>query len=232
MAGLVNFIKSIFTPGQKHDGLYQLPQGTVEEYTQQIDKDPINAIAYFNRGILNLRESNLFDAIYDFQKVIDFEQSDITLLYRSLFFMGLAKAEHGDYRSAIQDYTIAIDFNPKLQLVHHQRALAKFKLGDYSGTIADCTREIEIRPTSDVAYCLRGQTQSICGRDALAVDDLSTAIKLNPNLADAYISRGIAKMSFPDKQQSGCEDIAKAVKLGLPGAAETYAHWCGNRGIR
>lgn len=59
---------------------------------------------------------------------------------------------------------------------------------------------------------------------AKALLDYSKTITLNPSYAEAYLQRGLIKTSTGDN--TGCEDLKKAVKLDMPDAKETFKKLC------
>ncbi len=60
---------------------------------------------------------------------------------------------------AIEDFTIAINLNPKYEEAYYWRGIIKHELGDFQGAIEDFTEAIEINPKSD-AYKERGITKN------------------------------------------------------------------------
>ena len=62
------------------------------------------------------------------------------------FSSGLAKADLGDKKEAIEDYTKAIEIDPKNASAYHNRGLAKVDLGDEKGALEDYVKAIELNP--------------------------------------------------------------------------------------
>ena len=93
---------------------------------------------------------------------------NLTLKYAVAYFTrGSAKAELKDYAGAIQDYTQAIELDPKDAVAYFWRGYAKNGLGDYAGAIEDCTKAIELDPKFAGAYFNRGtvknELRGLCG---------------------------------------------------------------------
>ena len=59
---------------------------------------------------------------------------------------GSAKNSSGDYAGAIEDYTKAIELDPKFAVAYCNRGNAKDSSGDYAGAIEDYTKAIELDP--------------------------------------------------------------------------------------
>ena len=64
--------------------------------------------------------------------------------YDSFFTKGNKEFDQKDYKSAIADYTKAIEINPKLTEAYCNRGLAKSMIFDYKGAIIDFTKSIKI----------------------------------------------------------------------------------------
>ena len=91
---------------------------------------------------------------------------------------GVAYANLGDYRQAIEDFNRAIGINPGHAKVYNNRGNAYFALGNYKQAIEDYGRAIEIDPDYAEAYNNRAvvylnQGDNISGcRDARKVCEL------------------------------------------------------------
>ncbi|HEX7414509.1 MAG TPA: tetratricopeptide repeat protein, partial [Bacteroidia bacterium] len=61
-----------------------------------------------------------------------------------------------DYKGAIEDYTKAIELNPKYANAYMVRGMCKDELKDYNGSIQDYNKAIELNPKYTDAYMARG----------------------------------------------------------------------------
>ena len=143
------------------------------------------------------------------------------------FNSGYAKAElKKDYRGEIQDYTKAIELNPKDAEAYYNRGTAKAELKDYKGARQDYTKAIKLNPKDFEAYTNRGVAKFELKKDYRgAIQDYTKAIELNPKDAEAYYNRGLTKITSGQKD-SGCLDLSKAGELGLAGAYEAIKKYC------
>ena len=82
---------------------------------------------------------------------------------RIYFEQGLEKFDSGNYQGAIDDYTKAIEINPKYDLAYSNRGVARVKLGDTQGAIADYNKAIEINPQDAAHYYKRGTAKELVG---------------------------------------------------------------------
>ena len=97
----------------------------------------------------------------------------------------------GDTDGAIQDFTRAIEVDPKnCAVAYFNRAVLLYKKGEFEKVIADCDDLLRLKPQNAEAYCLRGCARGARGSIDPAIADFTRAIKLDPKLALAYYNRG------------------------------------------
>ncbi len=127
------------------------------------------------------------------------------------FHRGDAKDELGDYRGAIEDYTMAIKLNPDVG-AYYNRGNARKKLGDYEGAIADYDSVNSLNPEDISAYLHRANIKRKVGNNVGAIADYDSAIKLNPKHVKAYKNRGNAKQALGQYEEAEA-DFARAKEL-------------------
>ncbi|MCL4245309.1 MAG: tetratricopeptide repeat protein, partial [Candidatus Dadabacteria bacterium] len=109
---------------------------------------------------------------------------------------GLARIVLGDYGSAIQDSTIAIELDPSYAEAYVTRGLARRNLADYRGAIRDLDRAIETNSDLFQKHYNSGFARSEIGDYAGAIHDFNRAIELYPKYADMYFIRGITDIAL------------------------------------
>ena len=116
--------------------------------------------------------------------------------------LGLAEYKKGNYKKAIENYTMAIESNSSEAFFYNNRGLSYCEAKEYDKAISDYTKAIELKPDYTTAYYNRGLAyfkKGSWGNTAPyeeAVTDFSKAIELNPGYADAYYNRGLAYNQF------------------------------------
>ncbi len=127
------------------------------------------------------------------------------------FHRGDAKDELGDYKGAIEDYTMAIELNLDV-CAYYNRGNARRPLGDYKGAIADYDSVNLLSPEDVSAYYNRANIKRKVGDYVGAIDDYNSVIQLNPQHVNAYKNRGTAKQAL--KQYESAEaDFTQAKEL-------------------
>ena len=95
-----------------------------------------------------------------------------------LFNSGLDKAERGNLKGAIADWTKAIDIYPRYAHAYYNRGIAKRLLDDYEGAISDYSKAIALNPNYYQAYTNRGIVLEIVGDLKGACKDWKKAVDL------------------------------------------------------
>jgi tetratricopeptide (TPR) repeat protein len=78
--------------------------------------------------------------------LLAFSLNCFSQIEEEFFNSGIKKNKAGDYQGAIEDYTKALEINPKNSYSYYNRGNSKSKLKDYLGAIEDFTKAIEINP--------------------------------------------------------------------------------------
>jgi len=142
-----------------------------------------------------------------------------------LLSLGGAKAEKGDYESAIRDYQRALQSCPDSPDAYYKIGAAQYNAGKKQAAIENFNQVIRINPKNADAYVVRGFIRYQQGDKQGALADFNEAIRLDPNYAIAYYNRGIVRSDLGDKQGE-LADYNEAIRLN-PNYAEAYY----NRGV-
>jgi tetratricopeptide (TPR) repeat protein len=126
---------------------------------------------------------------------------------------GNAYAGLGNYRQAIEDYSMAIEIRPGYADAYNNRGNAYNVLGNYRQAIEDLNRAIEIKPILSEAYNNRGGAYIGLGNHRQAIEDCGRAIEIKPGYAEAYINRSIAYARLGNNNLA-VNDLKTAAKLG------------------
>lgn len=134
---------------------------------------------------------------------------------------GDERYDAGDFDTAIEYYTKAIELNPEFSLAYFSRASAYSNLGWYEEAIIDYTRAIELSPEFAMLYGNRGAVYNELGRYEEALVDLNKAIELDPGYVNAYNNRGYTYYMLGDMKKARV-DLKKACEMGFEPACQNY----------
>jgi len=124
----------------------------------------------------------------------------------------------GDYDSAINDYTKALDLNSSYVGAYNGRGLARSHQGNFDGAITDFSAAIKLKPAFTEAYFNRGNAAFLGGNLDMAIADYTKVIELKPDHGLAYFHRGLAR-DCETNYDGASGDYAKAKEL-LAGNSE------------
>jgi tetratricopeptide (TPR) repeat protein/S1-C subfamily serine protease len=194
--------------------------------SNQLDK----ALAAINQAIqLQPNNPNLYNQKYlvlrdlkRYREAAAAINKAIELSPRAAFYnnRGNVRDDLGDKPGAIDDFNLAIKFNPNYAPAYNNRGIVRNDLGDKPGAIDDYTLAIKFNPNLAEAYYNRGIVRNELGDKPGAIDDYTQAIKFNPNYALAYYNRGIVRYELGDKQ-GAIDDFNQAIKIN-PNLAQAY----------
>ena len=131
---------------------------------------------------------------------------------------GLKKANSGDLKGAIEDFSKSIAAHPNQLISHHDRALARKLSKDYEGAIEDYTRVIklnnELKGEDDEwienIYLERGYCRFLAQDDKGAIEDYTKVIEYNPKSYIGYGRRGIVH-DFIENFEDAISDFTNAL---------------------
>ena len=129
------------------------------------------------------------------------------------------------YTEAIENYSKAIELNPKLVEAYNNRGLAYADLVKYDEALKDYNKAIELDQNHSNSYINRGNVYEKLERYFDAIEDYTKATELNPNDLKAYYNRGIVYQAL-EKYSDSIADYTKAIELN-PKLVEAY----NNRGL-
>lgn len=94
----------------------------------------------------------------------------------------------GEYDSAVNDYSKAIDLNPKEVSAYMNRGLALFNKKNYEQAISDYDKAIELSPKDSMLYLNRGNAHEKAGDLPKAISDYQKALDLDASNETAKLS--------------------------------------------
>ena len=125
---------------------------------------------------------------------------------------GIDSYEKMDYVEAIENLSIAIDFDSKNEDAYFKRGLANTKLKYYENAILDFTNAIAIDKKVEIYYFNRGLVKMIVKDYVGSIEDYNKALEININDALVIGFRGETKLKLKDIR-GAMLDYNKALKL-------------------
>ncbi|WP_414619940.1 tetratricopeptide repeat protein [Calothrix sp. CCY 0018] len=116
------------------------------------------------------------------------------------YYKGIIKVNKKDCQGAIEDFTKAIEINPRYASAYYQRGLiygkyAQGKILRPDGTLPGCVRVNEYSISCDVKVTANWKQQN----QQQAIKDFNRVISITPRYAAAYHQRGLIQENRRDK---------------------------------
>lgn len=148
---------------------------SLEDYNEAVsyldlslEKDPDYALAYRWRGDSYYELGRYSSAAEDYIQAYTIEPNNLHAQKAGdAFFYG------GDYRSAVEWFSKAINESPIYFSDYQSRGLAHEALGEFEFAIADLDKAIEINPDNSLNYYWRGMINLSAGNYEAALNDIN-----------------------------------------------------------
>ena len=112
--------------------------------------------------------------------------SDPTDLARDLYDRGVAAAEAGDHREAVECFSRAVGHRPDVAAAYRGRAASLVHLRRAAEALADLDRVVRIKPRDPLGFYERAGLRLAQRVYAGAVEDCDTVLSLDPGWAPTY----------------------------------------------
>jgi len=139
--------------------------------------------------------------------------------FADYYKQGHASYKVKDYEKAIENFSQAIQKEPKHPKAYVNRGNAHYNLKEYEAALADYNQAIGISPNEVKAYVNRGNARYMLAEYSsdpdkeynLAIADYNNALRLNPNEVEAYIRRGIVRSQIAKYSGDSQYEYKKAI---------------------
>lgn len=178
----------------------------VEIFTRVIELEPpgdIEADAFYRRGTTRIDLGEMNSAIEDLNQALTIRPRHAG----SRVWRAVASAKIGNWKDAIKDLGLAIEFNPQAA---EKYDVLKNHLA--TGAMDYMKKEKTIDWKHPINLANRGQIHLLLKKYPVAIADLSESLKTEPNSVDALMYRAQAHRSSGDLK-SALKDYDKAVEL-------------------
>ena len=138
---------------------------------------------------------------------------------KMLMETGHVHMKHGDFQSAIKDYTNAIIINPTFAGAYNARGMANRKMKDFHAALQDYNTALSLHNSFAATYNNRGVIYMEIRQIEAALTDFDKALKIEPN-SYGYCNRAVAYNYMRDFNKSISESTV-AVELN-PQLPEAY----------
>ena len=146
-------------------------RGAIAAFTQVVNFNPQQDMAYTYRGDIYRKLGNYQAAIDDYTKALQTNPS-FTYLHNS---RGNLREALGDIKGAIEDYTQAIENYPEQATGYSNLGFALYKLGDIQGAMQNLDQAIIVNSGDAHGYVNRAKIYRGLGKRSEAIADYQNA---------------------------------------------------------
>jgi protein O-mannosyl-transferase len=125
---------------------------------------------------------------------------------------GIQYKIRGDYKKALNDFNLVIQYYPEFSDVYNNRANVKKRIGDLKGAIEDFDIAIEKDPNKAEIYSNKGIALAELGDINSAIQNFNIAVKKDPDYVFAYTNRAKA-YAMIENYKKALKDIEIALSL-------------------
>lgn len=179
-----------------------------DDFKRALALNPDHALTKHNMTVQ--AKENTFDQTE--KQLTDIIKNDSSLQY-PFIARAYYRLTNGNYKGAVEDYTLALNIDGDDPALWLNRGLAREKLNDLTGAFRDYTQAIELKETYANAWVNRANVLLKQKRYQDAIDDYSIAILHQPDYGYAYVNRALAK--HYSKVPDACGDLKQAEALGI-----------------
>ncbi|MBW4627502.1 MAG: tetratricopeptide repeat protein [Brasilonema octagenarum HA4186-MV1] len=181
----------------------------------------VGALGYLDLMVKFTNRPFLVENSYARQNLISLQQKKThnNQNFADYYKQGHASYKVKDYQQAIENFTQAIQKDPKYAKAYVNRGNAHYNLKEYEAALADYTQAIGINPTETKAYVNRGNSRHMLAEYSsdpdkeynLAIADYNNALRLNPKEVEAYIRRGVVRSQVAKYSGDSQNEYKKAI---------------------
>jgi protein O-mannosyl-transferase len=143
-------------------------------YTDALNKNNGNYLAWWSRGIYRSNNDNLPGALEDFDKALAINPG----FNKAYKIRGMFRAQAGDKTGALEDLQKAISVEPDDAVAWENLGSLKVMMDDYKGAVDDYSHSLKLDSKSSSAYYNRGFTLFTLKDTAGACSDWTKAMAL------------------------------------------------------
>ncbi len=137
---------------------------------------PNNPEFLLREGILNNLKGDYDKAIISFRKGITLSKSSVNIQF--FINRGVSHMQLEKYEDAAQDFTDALEINPRNASALNYRAFSNYRLGLFEESIADYNQSIDLNPENAAAFYNRGMAYLRFGDKQKACPDFHKACSM------------------------------------------------------
>lgn len=202
-------------------GMY-LRTGDLAQAELHLDKavrlDPDNAKAWYNKGLLHVRQGRAMEALEAFDHSIDINNYPKAHFSRALLHISTGKPE-----LAMADIDQVLKMQPGNARAWCIKGDCLERMGKPAEAIGNYDKAIALDPGEALFYVRRGAAYCKAEQFTSSLPDLEKAMEMDASNGEAYYWRAMVKYRT---KQGPCDDLQMAAQRGYGEARAAMQHLC------
>jgi len=179
---------------------------------------PNNYKAYYNRGLVYLKNQKPHSAIQNFDRALELQEYYKTYTARATAYLQL-----GDVSKAMADANRSLQLEKNNPKAHYVLGSSFDKLDRLEEALNEFNLALRLDAEDADLYFKRGIVFGKQQDFKSCKNDLDVCIQLRPDYTEAYYWRGVAKINL---KQKACEDFKVAAQKNFEPAVSAYNSYC------
>lgn len=194
----------------------------VEKYFNELlSKKPDSPQAWMETFYI-LRAINMKDQLHiPLQQCVQAFPDYVTAHYE----LGVIYMENEKNDQAMECFQKCVRINPKFKEAFNNIGSIYMQENETAKAIDAFDKALAINNKFSKAWNNRGFAKYLSGKFTEALADFNQAIAIDAEYGHAFYGRGLTRIELNDKK-GGCEDLERALELGLGGARAALAMYC------
>lgn len=192
-------------------------QGSMQDFSKSIAKNPLFTQAYHYRAIVYNRLSKYNNAFKDLEFALELRPESEEIL----FTRGGTYIETMQYNKAIQDFTKVIKLSPSYIDSWLNRGIAKLCTHDTIGAIDDFSHAIKLNPFYAESYGRRSRVYFEKKEYSIALVDINQALNYDSTSTMNYFIRGLIFYSMKNYNKAE-KDFDKVISIDPDNSLSLY----------
>ena len=148
----------------------------IKEFSEAIELNPTNVLAFDYRGSCYFAKSDLDKAISDYDQALRFNSTDVD----AAFDLASAYRAKGEFDKSIRSWDAYMRLNPTNDAAYKNRASVYGAIGRYDEAIKDWNEGLRLNPDDSTAFAMRAFVYFKTSQFDKADHDAIEAVRLGP----------------------------------------------------
>ena len=196
-------------------------EGALTDFDKAVTFYPDDDRLWYNRGVCKFGMGDIEGALKDFHKTLQLKPNNkLALEDRAGIYWHQKK-----YSEALEDLKKCLTYTADNAFIHFKMGAIYLEMKNPDQSLFHLNQAEQLGYNTHELFYNKGLGYYYLTKDAEAIANFNKCLSIKPDFAMAYGMMGVCKNASTPK--SGCEDLQKAIILGLQEVQATFDEACG-----